>query len=121
MNPVQRYAPLKRRELTSYSFARCRQQISYRRMNNSRNKSDDGSCLPLQILESRLKIILPEDLSEALSNGTVLCQLVNQIKPRSVLTINVPSPAVVSISNFGCSSLAVMHRSLMMCIYIKVK
>lgn len=121
MNPVQRYAPLKRRELTSYSFARCRQQISYRRMNNSRNKSDDGSCLPLQILESRLKIILPEDLSEALSNGTVLCQLVNQIKPRSVLTINVPSPAVVSSSNFGCSSLAVMHRSLMMCIYIKVK
>ncbi|XP_008317175.1 leucine-rich repeat and calponin homology domain-containing protein 4 isoform X2 [Cynoglossus semilaevis] len=55
-----------------------------------------------KILESRLKIILPEDLSEALSNGTVLCQLVNQIKPRSVLTINVPSPAVPKLSSAKC-------------------
>lgn len=53
-------------------------------------------CVP-QTLESRLKITLPEDLGEALSNGTVLCQLVNQIRPRSVSIIHIPSPAVVSV------------------------
>ena len=51
---------------------------------------------PSQTLESRLKITLPEDLGEALSNGTVLCQLVNHIRPRSVSIIHIPSPAVVN-------------------------
>uniref|UniRef100_A0A096LWZ3 Leucine-rich repeats and calponin homology (CH) domain containing 4 n=1 Tax=Poecilia formosa TaxID=48698 RepID=A0A096LWZ3_POEFO len=50
-------------------------------------------------LESRLKTSLPEDLSEALSNGTVLCQLVNQIRPRSVSIIHIPSPAVPKLSS----------------------
>ncbi|XP_015256147.1 PREDICTED: leucine-rich repeat and calponin homology domain-containing protein 4-like [Cyprinodon variegatus] len=50
-------------------------------------------------LESRLKISLPEDLGEALSNGTVLCQLVNQIRPRSVSIIHIPSPAVPKLSS----------------------
>ncbi|XP_011604811.1 leucine-rich repeat and calponin homology domain-containing protein 4 isoform X2 [Takifugu rubripes] len=49
-------------------------------------------------LESHLKITLPEDLGEALSNGTVLCQLVNHIRPRSVSIIHVPSPAVPKLS-----------------------
>ncbi|XP_036002007.1 LOW QUALITY PROTEIN: leucine-rich repeat and calponin homology domain-containing protein 4 [Fundulus heteroclitus] len=52
-----------------------------------------------KILESRLKITLPEDLGEALSNGTVLCQLVNQIRPRSVSIIHIPSPAVPKLSS----------------------
>lgn len=55
--------------------------------------------VPPQTLESRLKITLPEDLAEALSNGTILCQLVNQIRPRSVSFIHIPSPAVVSLIN----------------------
>lgn len=55
-------------------------------------------CVPPQTLESRLKITLPEDLGEALSNGTILCQLVNQIRPRSVSIIHIPSPAVVSVT-----------------------
>ncbi|XP_047241110.1 leucine-rich repeat and calponin homology domain-containing protein 4 isoform X3 [Girardinichthys multiradiatus] len=50
-------------------------------------------------LESRLKISLPEDLTEALSNGTILCQLVNQIRPRSVSIIHIPSPAVPKLSS----------------------
>ncbi|XP_072231934.1 leucine-rich repeat and calponin homology domain-containing protein 4 isoform X2 [Leuresthes tenuis] len=50
-------------------------------------------------LESRLKITLPEDLGEALSNGTVLCQLVNHIRPRSVSIIHIPSPAVPKLSS----------------------
>ncbi|KAG7497251.1 leucine-rich repeat and calponin-likey domain-containing protein 4 isoform X1 [Solea senegalensis] len=53
-------------------------------------------------LESRLKITLPEELGEALSNGTVLCQLVNQIRPRSVSIIHIPSPAVPKLSSAKC-------------------
>ncbi|KAF6730817.1 Leucine-rich repeat and calponin homology domain-containing protein 4 [Oryzias melastigma] len=50
-------------------------------------------------LETRLKMTLPEDLGEALSNGTVLCQLVNHIRPRSIPIIHVPSPAVPKLSS----------------------
>ncbi|KAM3857745.1 leucine-rich repeat and calponin homology domain-containing protein 4 [Diretmus argenteus] len=53
-------------------------------------------------LESRLKITLPEDLGEALSNGTALCQLANQIRPRSVSIIHIPSPAVPKLSSAKC-------------------
>ncbi|XP_029931904.1 leucine-rich repeat and calponin homology domain-containing protein 4 isoform X2 [Myripristis murdjan] len=53
-------------------------------------------------LESRLKITLPEDLGEALSNGTILCQLANQIRPRSVSIIHIPSPAVPKLSTAKC-------------------
>ncbi|XP_065806230.1 leucine-rich repeat and calponin homology domain-containing protein 4 isoform X2 [Labrus bergylta] len=53
-------------------------------------------------LESRLKISLQEDLGEALSNGTVLCQLVNHIRPRSVSIIHIPSPAVPKLSSAKC-------------------
>lgn len=53
-------------------------------------------------LESRLKLTLPEDLGEALSNGTILCQLVNHIRPRSVSIIHIPSPAVPKLSPAKC-------------------
>uniref|UniRef100_A0A9J7YQA5 Leucine-rich repeats and calponin homology (CH) domain containing 4 n=1 Tax=Cyprinus carpio carpio TaxID=630221 RepID=A0A9J7YQA5_CYPCA len=53
-------------------------------------------------LESRLKISLPEDLGEALSNGTVLCQLANHLRPRSVPIIHIPSPAVPKLSAAKC-------------------
>ncbi|KAM8748216.1 leucine-rich repeat and calponin homology domain-containing protein 4 isoform 2-T2 [Acanthopagrus schlegelii] len=53
-------------------------------------------------LESRLKITLPDDLGEALSNGTILCQLVNQIRARSVSIIHIPSPAVPKLSSAKC-------------------
>ncbi|XP_036028087.1 leucine-rich repeat and calponin homology domain-containing protein 4 isoform X2 [Onychomys torridus] len=51
-----------------------------------------------QILESRLQQPLPEDLAEALANGVILCQLANQLRPRSVPFIHVPSPAVPKLS-----------------------
>ncbi|KAK9972081.1 hypothetical protein ABG768_025412, partial [Culter alburnus] len=53
-------------------------------------------------LETRLKISLPEDLGEALSNGTVLCQLANHVRPRSVSIIHIPSPAVPKLSAAKC-------------------
>ncbi|KFO36863.1 leucine-rich repeat and calponin homology domain-containing protein 4 isoform X1 [Fukomys damarensis] len=51
-----------------------------------------------QILESRLQRPLPEDLAEALANGVILCQLANQLRPRCVPFIHVPSPAVPKLS-----------------------
>jgi len=47
-------------------------------------------------IEMRLKVSLHEDLGAALMDGVVLCHLVNHIRPRSVASIHVPSPAVVS-------------------------
>jgi len=49
-----------------------------------------------QSIESRLKVALPGDLGSSLMDGVVLCHLVNHIQPRSVASIHVPSPAVVS-------------------------
>ncbi|XP_027630443.1 leucine-rich repeat and calponin homology domain-containing protein 4, partial [Tupaia chinensis] len=51
-----------------------------------------------QILESRLQRPLSEDLAEALASGVILCQLANQLRPRSVPFIHVPSPAVPKLS-----------------------
>ncbi|XP_019714000.1 leucine-rich repeat and calponin homology domain-containing protein 4 isoform X2 [Hippocampus comes] len=53
-------------------------------------------------LEARLKITLGEDLAEALCDGTVLCQLVNSVRARSVSIIHVPSPAVPKLSSAKC-------------------
>ena len=53
----------------------------------------------LQTISSRLKRSLPDNLSEALSDGVLLCHLANQIRPRSVASVHVPSPAVVSVND----------------------
>ncbi|XP_030579109.1 leucine-rich repeat and calponin homology domain-containing protein 4 isoform X2 [Archocentrus centrarchus] len=77
-------------------------------------------------LESRLKLTLPEDLGETLSNGTILCQLVNHIRPRSVSIIHIPSPAVpklspakcrLNVENFiaACRKLGVPETEVCMC------
>ncbi|XP_031752998.1 leucine-rich repeat and calponin homology domain-containing protein 1 isoform X2 [Xenopus tropicalis] len=53
-------------------------------------------------IEIRLKMGLPNDLGPALMDGVVLCHLVNQIRPRSVGSIHVPSPAVPKLSMAKC-------------------
>ncbi|KAM7398754.1 hypothetical protein PAMP_018070 [Pampus punctatissimus] len=45
-------------------------------------------------IEARLKVSLPSDLGAALTDGVVLCHLANHVRPRSVPSIHVPSPAV---------------------------
>ncbi|KAF7688903.1 hypothetical protein HF521_013710 [Silurus meridionalis] len=55
-----------------------------------------------QNLESRLKVLLPEDVGAALMDGVVLCHLANHIRPRSVSSIHVPSPAVPKLSMAKC-------------------
>lgn len=48
------------------------------------------------LLEGILKIQLPDqqETSQVLSDGVLLCNLVNHLRPRSVPTIYVPSPQV---------------------------
>ncbi|XP_034550322.1 leucine-rich repeat and calponin homology domain-containing protein 1 isoform X1 [Notolabrus celidotus] len=53
-------------------------------------------------IESRLKVPLPEDLGSSLMDGVVLCHLANHIRPRSVGSIHVPSPAVPKLSMAKC-------------------
>ncbi|XP_060539925.1 leucine-rich repeat and calponin homology domain-containing protein 2 isoform X4 [Pantherophis guttatus] len=53
-------------------------------------------------LESRLKVSLPDDIGAALMDGVVLCHLANHIRPRSVASIHVPSPAVPKLSMAKC-------------------
>ncbi|KAG5890377.1 Leucine-rich repeat and calponin homology domain-containing protein, partial [Gonioctena quinquepunctata] len=54
------------------------------------------------IIENRLKMVLPEDLAPSLTDGVVLCHLANYIKPRSVASIHVPSPAVPKLTMARC-------------------
>ncbi|XP_022518217.2 leucine-rich repeat and calponin homology domain-containing protein 1 isoform X3 [Astyanax mexicanus] len=53
-------------------------------------------------IESRLKVALPDDLGSSLMDGVVLCHLANHIRPRSVGSIHVPSPAVPKLSMAKC-------------------
>lgn len=53
-------------------------------------------------IQMRLKVNLHEDLGAALMDGVVLCHLVNHIRPRSVASIHVPSPAVPKLSMAKC-------------------
>ncbi|XP_049585135.1 leucine-rich repeat and calponin homology domain-containing protein 1 isoform X3 [Syngnathus scovelli] len=53
-------------------------------------------------IESRLKVVLPDDLGSSLMDGVVLCHLANYIRPRSVASIHVPSPAVPKLSMAKC-------------------
>ncbi|KAG7516933.1 leucine-rich repeat and calponin-likey domain-containing protein 2 [Solea senegalensis] len=55
-----------------------------------------------QNIESRLEVLLPDDVGAALMDGVVLCHLANHICPRSVASIHVPSPAVPKLSMAKC-------------------
>lgn len=54
------------------------------------------------IIETRLKVSLPADISAALMDGVVLCHLANHVRPRSVSSIHVPSPAVPKLTIAKC-------------------
>ncbi|XP_075412406.1 DISP complex protein LRCH3 isoform X5 [Tenrec ecaudatus] len=53
-------------------------------------------------IEYRLKVSLPCDLGAALTDGVVLCHLANHVRPRSVPSIHVPSPAVPKLTIAKC-------------------
>ncbi|XP_034472711.1 leucine-rich repeat and calponin homology domain-containing protein isoform X3 [Drosophila innubila] len=54
------------------------------------------------IIETRLKMTLPEDIAAALTDGVILCHLANYVRPRSVASIHVPSPGVNKLSMARC-------------------
>uniref|UniRef100_A0A3Q3WJE7 Calponin-homology (CH) domain-containing protein n=1 Tax=Mola mola TaxID=94237 RepID=A0A3Q3WJE7_MOLML len=56
----------------------------------------------VQNIEARLKVSLPSDLGAALTDGVVLCHLANHVRPRSVPSIHVPSPAVPKLTMAKC-------------------
>ena len=47
-----------------------------------------------------VQVSLGEDLAASLTDGVVLCHIANHCSPRSVSSIHVPSPAVVSLLLF---------------------
>ncbi|KAL5281040.1 LRCH3 family protein [Megaselia abdita] len=53
------------------------------------------------IIENRLKMSLPEDIASALTDGVILCHLANYVRPRSVASIHVPTPGVVSFKYYS--------------------
>uniref|UniRef100_A0A1S4H2N3 Uncharacterized protein n=1 Tax=Anopheles gambiae TaxID=7165 RepID=A0A1S4H2N3_ANOGA len=55
-----------------------------------------------QIIETRLKMSLPQDIAPALMDGVVLCHLANLVRPRSVGSIHVPSSAVPKLTMARC-------------------
>ncbi|XP_053673805.1 leucine-rich repeat and calponin homology domain-containing protein [Anopheles nili] len=55
-----------------------------------------------QVIETRLKMSLPEDIAPALMDGVVLCHLANHVRPRSVGSIHVPSSAVPKLTMARC-------------------
>nr|XP_060612084.1 leucine-rich repeat and calponin homology domain-containing protein 2 isoform X7 [Anolis sagrei ordinatus] len=91
------------------AFARSRQDYSTvdpgftmrRKMEHLREEREQIKQLRHN-LESRLKVSLPDDIGAALMDGVVLCHLANHIRPRSVASIHVPSPAVPKLSMAKC-------------------
>lgn len=68
-------------------------------------KAKEEAELILQLrtnIETRLKMSLPADLAPALCDGVVLCHLANHVRPRSVASIHVPSPAVPKLTMARC-------------------
>ncbi|XP_011481744.1 leucine-rich repeat and calponin homology domain-containing protein 2 isoform X2 [Oryzias latipes] len=72
-----------------------------RKMEHLREEMEQIGLLR-QNIESRLKVLLPDDVGAALMDGVVLCHLANHISPRSVCSIHVPSPAVPKLSMAKC-------------------
>uniref|UniRef100_A0A8C2EUQ3 Leucine-rich repeats and calponin homology (CH) domain containing 3 n=1 Tax=Cyprinus carpio TaxID=7962 RepID=A0A8C2EUQ3_CYPCA len=61
----------------------------------TRSVQRDAVMNNVKNIECRLKVSLPSDLGAALTDGVVLCHLANHVRPRSIPSIHVPSPAVV--------------------------
>uniref|UniRef100_A0A8I5UT39 Leucine rich repeats and calponin homology domain containing 3 n=1 Tax=Pongo abelii TaxID=9601 RepID=A0A8I5UT39_PONAB len=71
---------------------------------NSRQREEELKLIDQlrKHIEYRLKVSLPCDLGAALTDGVVLCHLANHVRPRSVPSIHVPSPAVPKLTMAKC-------------------
>ncbi|XP_070991296.1 leucine-rich repeat and calponin homology domain-containing protein 2-like [Oncorhynchus clarkii lewisi] len=95
LKPRSAFCRSSRQELSDPSFT------MRRKMEHLREEMEQIGVLR-QNLESRLKVLLPDDVGAALMDGVVLCHLANHIRPRSVASIHVPSPAVPKLSMAKC-------------------
>uniref|UniRef100_A0A8D1DZC6 Leucine rich repeats and calponin homology domain containing 3 n=1 Tax=Sus scrofa TaxID=9823 RepID=A0A8D1DZC6_PIG len=89
---------------------------------NSRQREEELELIDQlrKHIEYRLKVSLPCDLGAALTDGVVLCHLANHVRPRSVPSIHVPSPAVEQLclplhilEEKGLSQVAVTVQALL--------
>lgn len=55
-----------------------------------------------EIIETKLQITLPEDLSSSLMDGVLLCRLANYLCPNSVASVHVPSVSVPKLTMAKC-------------------
>ncbi|KAL3846997.1 hypothetical protein ACJMK2_017937 [Sinanodonta woodiana] len=78
-----------------------RQQEHPRQQEHQKDEMEHIEMLR-KTMETRLKRSLPDNLPEALSDGVLLCHLANQIRPRSVASVHVPSPAVPKLTTAKC-------------------
>ncbi|XP_057595223.1 DISP complex protein LRCH3 isoform X6 [Hippopotamus amphibius kiboko] len=71
---------------------------------NSRQREEELELIDQlrKHIEYRLKVSLPCDLGAALTDGVVLCHLANHVRPRSVPSVHVPSPAVPKLTMAKC-------------------
>ncbi|KAM9312411.1 leucine-rich repeat and calponin homology domain-containing protein 4 [Gastrophryne carolinensis] len=80
------------------------EQNSPVRSRTSRAPADEKTVLA-QLradIECHLKVAPEDPLCESLSNGVILCQLLNHLRPRSIPFIHVPSPAVPKLNPVKC-------------------
>ncbi|XP_021371746.1 leucine-rich repeat and calponin homology domain-containing protein 3-like isoform X1 [Mizuhopecten yessoensis] len=72
-----------------------------RQMDQQREEVETMESLR-RTIETKLKVTLPENIQDVLRDGVLLCQLANSIRPRSVTSIHVPSPAVPKLTLAKC-------------------
>lgn len=70
------------------------ESFTMRRHHEQHKENSDQIEALRKTISSRLKRSLPDNISDALSDGVLLCNLINQMRPRSVASVHVPSPAV---------------------------
>eukprot|EP00079_Xenopus_tropicalis_P018634 XP_004920714.2 PREDICTED: leucine-rich repeat and calponin homology domain-containing protein 4 [Xenopus tropicalis] len=75
-------------------------QCSPVRLRNCRPPLDEKALLAQlrKDIESRLTVTVGEPIGESLANGVILCQLLNHLRPRTIPSIHVPSPAVPKLN-----------------------
>uniref|UniRef100_V9LAP5 Leucine-rich repeat and calponin homology domain-containing protein 3-like protein n=2 Tax=Callorhinchus milii TaxID=7868 RepID=V9LAP5_CALMI len=96
---------LKKDETTSACSSTIPNQDTGDTLLQNRKRYEDEERVIEQLrknIESRLKVSLPNDLASALTDGVVLCHLANHVRPRSVPSIHVPSPAVPKLTMAKC-------------------
>ncbi|XP_063023154.1 DISP complex protein LRCH3 isoform X8 [Melospiza melodia melodia] len=98
------FSPVKSDDRSTISPGSPTVQTDPRVRQNSKQREEELELIEQlrKNIESRLKVSLPSDLGAALTDGVVLCHLANHVRPRSVPSIHVPSPAVPKLTMAKC-------------------